>query len=203
MIGIVNYGLGNLSSVRNALEFLKREAEFVTRPEDLDRAEALVLPGVGHFVAGMENLLRGGLAQALYREVVDRGKPILGICLGMQLMCASSAEAPGVDGLGWFDLSFELLKSRDLRTPNIGWNDVSATGDSRLLAGLKTPTFYFVHSYYADGLGSGVSSYIDADVKVAASLERGNMFATQFHPEKSQQDGLKVLSNFLEIVDHG
>lgn len=202
MIGVVNYGLGNLSSVLNALEFLKRKAALLSDPAALAEAEALVLPGVGHFAAGMANLRATGLAAALDREV-EKGKPVLGICLGMQLMCAASDEALGVPGLGWFDLTFHLLKSSELRTPNIGWNEVEVPGPSRLLAGLTRPTFYFVHSYFADGLGPGVSSHIAADVKVAATLERDNLFATQFHPEKSQQDGLKLLSNFLEIVDHG
>lgn len=204
MIGIVNYGLGNLSSVANAFRFLKCEARLLTRPEELARVRALVLPGVGHFQAGMSNLRAAGLEEALNRAVLEQGAPILGICLGMQLMCRSSMEAPGVAGLGWFDLDFVLLQSRVLRTPNIGWNEVAqSVPKSRLLAGLRRPTFYFVHSYCAEGAGPGVSSCIDADVKVAATLEQGRIMATQFHPEKSQQDGLKLLANFLECVDHG
>ncbi len=204
MIGIVNYGLGNLSSVVNAFRFLKHEGVLLSRPEEFDQVSALVLPGVGHFQAGMNNLRAAGLEDALNHAVLEQGKPVLGICLGMQLMCRSSMEAPGVAGLGWFGLDFVLLRSEELRTPNVGWNEVMQSAkDSRLLDGISRPTFYFVHSYCAEGEGSEVSSFIDADVKVAATLEKGRIFATQFHPEKSQQDGLKLLANFLELVDHG
>lgn len=201
MIGIINYGLGNLGSVYNAFEFLKQDAEFVTDAAGLARADALVLPGVGHFGSGMKALEEMDIVGPLSEEVLEKGKPIIGICLGMQLMCGFSEEA-GREGLNWFPHRVSRLKSKELKTPNMGWNEVVING-GRAFTGMTSPTFYFVHSYYVDGTAEHVSAYIDADVKVGASLERDNVFAMQFHPEKSQQDGLKVLQNFLEVVRGG
>lgn len=203
MIGIVDYGLGNLASVANALNYLNQSVRQVTKPSDVKGVNALILPGVGHFGAGMQNLARSGLADTLNEVVLNNNMPILGICLGMQLMFAGSDEAPGVKGLGWFEAKCKILKSSILRTPNIGWSDVRFRGRSILLDGLDNPTFYFVHSYYAEDNFTGVTSYINADIKVSSSIERDNIFAVQFHPEKSQRDGIKLITNFTKYVKNG
>jgi len=154
MIGILNYGLGNLLSVFNALEFLDGKPEFVSDGANLARVDGLVIPGVGHFGKGMQALEALGLVEPLNEEVIVRRKPVLGICLGMQLMCAYSEEA-GRKGLGWFDERVRLLNSKELRTPNIGWSEVSITGGrmrdvllcSQLLCRRRCSRCDFLHKF--------------------------------------------------------
>ncbi len=200
-VAIVDYGMGNLLSVRNALEMVGADARICAHPEDLDAAERIVLPGVGAFPDCMKNLRARGFEDALNRAVQERGRPILGICLGMQAMARRSSEGTGSDGLGWLDAEVERLQPGDpaLRVPQIGWNDLEVRHAGPLLAGIRADSdFYFVHSYHVrcrdESIVDAVCEYGGA---VTAVVSSGNIAATQFHPEKSQQHGLRLLENFL------
>lgn len=204
MIGVINYGMGNLRSVVNAFTAVGAPVEIVHAPEDLRRTTHIVLPGVGSFGDGMSNLRSAGWVEALDEEVRRRGKPFLGICLGMQLLAGLGTEHGRFEGLGWIAGSALRLSTGEppLRLPHIGWNDVRFVGRSRLYRGLgTTQAFYFVHSYalYPDD-AAVVSGVCDYGTDFAASVEIGNIFATQFHPEKSHKAGLAVLRNFAELT---
>jgi glutamine amidotransferase len=207
MIAIVDYGVGNLVSVANAFEAAGAEVNVTAEPAELARARAVVLPGVGAFGDGMQNLRQHGLAAALTEEVMVKGKPFLGICLGLQLIATESFEHGRHQGLGWIPgqvVRIELTEDR-FRVPHIGWNDLTLRNESRLLAGITEPlVFYFVHSYYfvpAPGHEAVVTATTWHGVDLTASLERDNIYATQFHPEKSQLAGLQVIKNFIRLVD--
>jgi len=199
---IVDLGMGNLRSVGNAVQALGHEVVVANRPKMLEAADRIILPGVGAFGEGMRSLQDGGWAEVLEREVRARGKPFLGLCLGMQLMASTGTEHGIHEGLGWVEGAVErLAPAQGLRVPHIGWNDVRFVLTQGLYAGMgEQATFYFVHSYVLrpadDRIVSGVCSHSS---DFAASIERDNLFATQFHPEKSQKAGLAVLKRFLEI----
>ncbi|MFA5087944.1 MAG: imidazole glycerol phosphate synthase subunit HisH [Candidatus Omnitrophota bacterium] len=201
MIAIVDYGLSNLKSVAAAVEKVGFSGVITGDSEDLRRAEKIILPGVGAFGDGMRNLKQRGLAEVLNELVLQARKPILGICLGAQLLCRESSEFGQHPGLGWLDASVvKLPPGDDLRVPHVGWNAVKQTRPCALFADVPDETlFYFVHSYYiqcADReIVAGECCY---GIPFAAALQKGNIYATQFHPEKSQLFGLKVLRNFLE-----
>ncbi len=192
--------MGNLLSVVNALEWLGADTCVLAAPDDLDRVERIVLPGVGAFARGMRHLREAGFDRAL-AEQVDRGKPIFGICLGMQLMARLSDEGERIPGLGWFDGTVTRLEPEDrtLRVPQIGWNDTGYVADSPLFSGLpERPDFYYVHSYAVRcDRPDQVDATCDYAGPVTGAVRKENLFATQFHPEKSQDHGLKVLENFL------
>jgi len=203
MIVIIDYGLGNLNSVLNALNLLGIEAEISRDIEKIKKADKLILPGVGAFEEGMKNLKAFGLIEILNHEVLVKKKPILGICLGMQLFCNKSYEDGEFEGLKWIDaevVKFDL-KDKSLRIPHVGWNDIECDLDCALFAGGdKTQTFYFVHSYYLapknKEIAKGICNY---EIDFCAVLEKENIFATQFHPEKSQTEGLEILKKFNQI----
>tara|TARA_B100000965_G_scaffold187497_1_gene156482 strand:- start:731 stop:1348 length:618 start_codon:yes stop_codon:yes gene_type:complete len=203
MIGIVDYGLGNLTSVAGAVAKLGFEPVVSADADTLDSADKLILPGVGAFTDGMANLRARGLIDILNELVVKRRKPILGICLGFQLLGQSSSEFGDTAGLGWIDAPVTRLKPADtsLRVPHVGWNDLSQTrSDCILFDGIEDGAlFYFVHSYRMetppDGSEIGTCDYGGA---FTAAVQKGNVFGTQFHPEKSQQAGLTLLGNYLE-----
>ena len=199
--GIIDYGMGNLLSVYHAVEAVGHDPVLCRHPEDLQAADCLILPGVGAFPDCLRNLHRTGLAEALQEAVVRGGKSILGICLGMQAMARKGFEGSECDGLGWFDAEVVRLAPADptLRVPHVGWNQVQCPPASPLFRGLPaTPEFYFVHSYYMKcQRRSEVLAECDYGGPVTAAVGRDNIFATQFHPEKSQEHGLRVLSNFL------
>lgn len=201
VVGIVDYGMGNLLSVLHALEMAGAEARICREPEELLRAERLVLPGVGAFGDCMRNLTERGLEEALREAVLKRGRPILGICLGMQAMAQRGFEGGEHAGLGWFAADVVRLQPQDptLRVPHVGWNDVSFRGESPLFRGLPDgPDFYFVHSYAMQCRQQGdVAATCDYGGAFTCAVRKDNIFATQFHPEKSQDYGLKVLENFL------
>lgn len=202
MIGIVDYGLGNILSVHHALEMVGAEVKVCTRPEDLMSVERIVFPGVGAFRDCMVNLAERGFIEALEKAVFDQGKPILGICLGMQAMARKSFEGGEHQGLGWIQGDVVELQPFDpaLRVPHIGWNDVQYRQDSPLFEGLPaSPDFYFVHSYYLNcDNQDDVDATCDYGGTITAAARKNNIFATQFHPEKSQDYGLKILENFLK-----
>jgi len=198
-VAIVDYSMGNLRSVANALEAVGASPRITTRPDELSRADAIVLPGVGAFADGMRNLKQRGFVEELRTQVVERRKPVLGLCLGMQLLAERGTEHGTVEGLGFVPGDVVRMPSNGVRVPHIGWNDVRFTRTDGLYDGLgEAQDFYFVHSYTLDpadeSLASGVCVHGDEFV---ASIEDGNVFGTQFHPEKSQSSGLTVLRNFM------
>jgi glutamine amidotransferase len=206
MIAIIDYGMGNLRSVENAFRALGASPRRVTEPSPLADAEAIVLPGVGAFAEAMSRLRRGGFEDALEREVRRDGRPFLGLCLGMQLMASESIEHGRHRGLGWLEgivtrIPEEVHGAR-VRVPHVGWNDLEVVRrDGMLRDASAKPTFYYVHSYYFEPTDSAVvSGYTTHGVRFAAVVEHRNLFGTQFHPEKSQRDGLALLRCFLSAV---
>ncbi len=201
MIGIVDYGMGNLLSVRHAVEAVGFEAEVCGESSRLREADRLILPGVGAFRDCMKSLRATGLADTLHELVLQQGRPILGICLGMQAMARKSFEGGEFEGLGWFDAEVVRIRPEDpsLRVPQIGWNQVQLRNSSPLFARLpRDPDFYFVHSYHMQCVcPEDVIATCGYGGDVTAAVGRGNILATQFHPEKSQEHGLRVLENFL------
>ncbi len=201
MIGLVDYGMGNIHSVYNALEMIGADVELCSNPNDLDLVTRIVLPGVGAFKDCLANLNAKALIEALHSAVFDQGKPILGICLGMQAMARRSFEGGEQTGLGWIDADVIALEPSDtsLRVPQIGWNDIHYNHECPLFDGLPvSPDFYFVHSYHVKcDDARDVVATCDYGESVTAAICRDNIFATQFHPEKSQDYGLRLLENFL------
>ena len=196
-ISIIDYGAGNLPSVERALRSLDAETECVTRPEQIAAARALVLPGVGHFSAFVTGLRERNLTAAL-RDAIARGIPILGICLGLQAMFASSAEAPGERGLDLIHESVLALPT-NVKSPHIGWNQLRSLRESVLLREIPHDAyFYFAHSYAAAAGEPHTAAACDHGFPFAAVVERDNLMAVQFHPEKSGEVGSRVLRNFLE-----
>lgn len=204
MIGIIDYGMGNLLSVRHALERIGATAFLCETPGDLSRAEKLILPGVGAFSACMKNLHSKGFVPALHETVLQKRIPILGICLGMQAMAERGFEGEETPGLGWFAGEVIRIESgaNALRVPHMGWQEVE-TVSNPLFAGLPThPDFYFVHSYHLKASDPrNIIATCSYGSPLVAAVNRENIFATQFHPEKSQEYGLRVLTNFLEWKD--
>jgi len=202
MIVIIDYNLGNLLSVANALRALGYESIISNHAGDIKKAKKLILPGVGAFFQGMKNLKKLGLIEVLTEEVMENKKPILGICLGMQLFAEKGFEGRAYSGLGWIKSStVEKIVSKDLslKVPHIGWDSVNFKEDP-LFEGLPHDSeFYFVHSYYLKCDKKFITSTFEYGDNFTASVQDGNIFGTQFHPEKSQKNGLKLLKNYLEI----
>ena len=204
MIGIIDYGMGNLQSVKNSLEYLGEDCLICHQPDDIDDVDKIILPGVGAFPDCMRNLQLSGFEKALHLHVEDRKKPILGICLGMQVMASVGTEMELTPGLGWFKGSVRKIEtgSRNIKIPNVGWEDLEFSEDSILLSSFRpnNPEFYFVHSYFmqCDNPEDVKSWYNLGEAKVTASVQRGHIFGTQFHPEKSSDSGREVLINFID-----
>lgn len=201
MIAIIDYDAGNLKSVEKALVVLG-ETPIVTRDrEEILRADKAILPGVGSFGDAMEHLHRFGLVEVI-KDFVASGKPFLGICLGLQLLFDRSDETPGVEGLGI--LSGEILKIPDcegLKIPHMGWNSLEITPNAKLFKGISDGAYvYFVHSYYLKAKDPAiVAATTNYSTLIHASVEKDNVFACQFHPEKSSEVGLHILKNFIEV----
>ena len=201
-VAIIDYGMGNIWSVQNALVEVGARSEVIAEPSLLAGFDKIILPGVGAFADAMRLLREKGMDRAL-GEKAAAGVPILGVCLGMQLMCRSSTENGRHPGLGWIDAEVVALQPRPgIKIPHMGWNTVRFTRSSPLVEGIADGTdFYFVHGYHvvcadpADVLGS-----CEHGQDVAAVLEHGNLYAAQFHPEKSQRGGLRLLKNFVENI---
>ena len=201
MIAIIDYGAGNIKSVEKALVKLGGEPVLTSDPDMVVKADKLILPGVGSFGTAMESLNKLALSDAI-RTAVKRGTPLLGICLGLQLLFESSEESPGAKGLSLLPGKIVKIPSAEgLKIPHMGWNSLTVSKDSRLLGHLADePYVYFVHSYYLKaGDEKIVSAICDYGVTIHAAVESENVFATQFHPEKSSETGLSILSKFLEI----
>lgn len=201
MVGILDYGMGNLLSVYSAFDYLATDVTICKHPEDLAGVDRIVIPGVGAFKDCIDKINETGFREALDIEVVKKGKPTLGICLGMQVMAGKGTEGGDYNGLGWFDATVIRLHPNDpdKRVPNIGWNDVTLDVKISLFKGLPEKVdFYLVHSYYMKTItDSDVIATYDYDFPVTAAILKNNIFATQFHPEKSQDYGLKILENFI------
>ncbi|BAT72498.1 glutamine amidotransferase [Thermosulfidibacter takaii ABI70S6] len=199
MIAVVDYGRGNLRSVQKAFEHLGYTAEVTSDPDEILKADKVVLPGVGAFGDCMDNLKKYGLIDAVV-DFVKSGKPFLGICLGLQLLFTYSEEFGPVEGLN-------LVKGKvvrfpkGLKVPHMGWNQVEMVRENPLLKGIKDGDFfYFVHSYYVVPENEEVvSTFTDYSIKFVSMINKDNIFACQFHPEKSQKVGLKVLDNFAKL----
>lgn len=201
-ITVVDYGMGNLWSVLSALHYLGCKPIISNDPEEIHRADVLLLPGVGSFRSAMNSLQRNGLDQAIIEAVQGRGTKILGICLGMQLLALNSTEDGNTNGLGLIPAEvdkFTLQEVGDNKIPHIGFDEVLSQPNSLLFKGLRTASdFYFVHSYRLLSAGLiGSCSICNYGVDFLAAYEQNNIFATQFHPEKSQTNGLMLLKNFL------
>lgn len=201
MIAILDYDAGNIKSVEKAVNFLGEKA-VITRDRDVIFAsDKVILPGVGSFGDAMDKIREYKLDQVIY-DVVDKNIPFLGICLGLQLLYKTSEESPGATGLGILD--GEILRipdAPDMKVPQIGWNSLDITPGARLFAGIEgNPYVYFVHSYYLKSKDEAdVAAKTNYVVDIHASVERGNVFACQFHPEKSSTVGLKILDNFIHL----
>ncbi len=194
---VVDYGMGNLRSVSKALENVGAAAEVTNDPAKVRAAERLVLPGVGAFGKAVSNLEEGGLKGAVL-EFLGTGRPFLGICLGLQLLFESSEEDRGVEGLGFFEGMCRRF-GEDLRVPHMGWNTLEWAEGNGLRAGLpEEPYMYFVHSYYVEPAEEGIiAARTQYGVRFTSAVRRGPVTGVQFHPEKSQDVGLKFLSNWI------
>ncbi len=198
MIAIIDYGAGNLHSVQNALVKLGAESEITGDREKILAADRVILPGVGAFGDAMDRLRETGLDKVV-KEVAESGKPLLGICLGLQLMFEQSEEAPGIRGLGIFKGKAVRIPDSGLKIPHKGWNNLELSEKSWLFKGLsENPYVYFVHSYYIMADEDVVSAYTEYGAKLAVAAEKGNVAAVQFHPEKSSDIGMSILRNFIE-----
>lgn len=200
LVAIIDYGAGNLHSVKNALDFLGAESIITSSAEEILNADKVILPGVGAFGDAMASLEKRGLVDVI-KKAAKSGKPFLGICLGMQLLFTESEESPGVLGLDIFKGRIVRIPDRGLKIPHIGWNDIKLKKDSKILGNLgDEPFVYFVHSYYLQADDEAVvSAYTEYGEKLDVAVEQDNIFATQFHPEKSGKTGLKILKNFIEV----
>ena len=201
MIAIIDYDAGNIKSVEKALQKLGQEVIITRDAEEILSADKVILPGVGAFGDAMHNLRKYGLDQVIY-QVVENKTPFLGICLGLQLLFEKSDESVGAKGLGI--LQGEICRIPDkegLKIPHMGWNSLHLQHDGRLFAGLPEDSYvYFVHSYYLKAKDESiVKATTEYSTHIHASVEQGNVFACQFHPEKSSDVGLQILRNFVEL----
>ena len=210
MIAIIDYDAGNVKSVQKALAYLHEDTILTRDPKQLLAAEKVILPGVGAFGDAMGKLKEYGLIDVI-SEIVDKNTPFLGICLGLQLLFESSEESPGVEGLGL--LKGKILRipdgvaedKRPLKIPHIGWNSIHLQNEGRLFKGIPQESYvYFVHSYYLKAEEEEIiKATTEYSTHIHASVEKGNLFACQFHPEKSSEAGLKILENFVRLGREG
>ncbi len=203
MIAIIDYGAGNIQSVAKALRHIGCDCIVTKNKEDILAADGAVLPGVGSFGDTVDTMNAYGIKETV-KEYIAGGKPFLGICLGMQLLFPESEESSGAEGLGIFEGTITKIPNGEgLKIPHMGWNSLMVNPKSRLLKGIgEEPYVYFVHSYYLTAKDCNlVAARTEYGVKIDAAVEKGNVFATQFHPEKSGETGLKILRNFAKIVE--
>ena len=201
MIAIIDYDAGNIKSVEKAMLLLGQEVKITRDKEEILNADKVILPGVGAFGDAMGKLHQYGLVEVI-KEVVKKGTPFIGICLGLQLLFESSDETPGVEGLGI--LKGKILRIPDcegLKIPHMGWNSLKFPVEGRLFKGLPEDSYvYFVHSYYLAAEDEGiVTATTEYSTLIHASVEQDNVFACQFHPEKSSDVGIQILKNFVEL----
>tara|TARA_B110000027_G_C16051797_1_gene270291 strand:+ start:20 stop:625 length:606 start_codon:yes stop_codon:yes gene_type:complete len=198
MIAIIDYGMGNLASVQKALSFLNIDSKITNDEMLIKESSHIILPGVGSFKQGMINLKKLNLIEVLKREVIINKKPFFGICLGMQLIMENGNEPKSCKGLGWIKGDVELINNKELPVPHLGWNRVynneSKYGENKLI-----DNFYFIHSYHVVPKEKNIiETYVDYEFPMVSSIRKKNIYATQFHPEKSQKAGLRLLKNYFE-----
>lgn len=200
VVAIIDYDAGNVKSVEKATEYLGKDAVLTRNRLDILNADHVILPGVGAFGDAMKRLNDYDLVGVI-SEAVDKDIPFLGICLGLQLLFDESEESPGVEGLGLIPGRIRRIPDKGLKVPHIGWNSLKYPNPGRLFKDVPEGSYvYFVHSYYLEAEdASVVTATTEYAALIQASVERGNLFATQFHPEKSSDTGLAILKNFLEI----
>jgi glutamine amidotransferase len=204
MIGLVDYGLGNIQAFANIYRRLGIEASAARTVTDLRRATRIILPGVGAFDWAITRLQESGLREALDEEVLGAKKPVLGICVGMQMMARSSEE--GIQpGLGWIDATVIKFDTRLLKgsthLPHMGWNDVAPMGTDTLFYGVYAPQYYFLHSYFMKpDRAENILATSNYGVTFTSAARSGNVYGTQFHPEKSHDWGVRLLKNFAELT---
>jgi glutamine amidotransferase len=197
---IVNYGMGNIYSVQSALKFLGFESEYTDQPSRIIDADKIILPGVGSFRMAMQNIRSRGLEEAIKESVQLQGKHILGICLGMQLLGTSSTEDGFTSGLGLFEGIVEKFKNDGFKIPHIGYNEVIPPKNTCLFQNInKNSDFYFVHSYRMISTALNEIAVCNYGETFVAAFEQKNVFGTQFHPEKSQSNGLQLIKNFIAL----
>lgn len=198
-IGIVSYGMGNIMSVQNAFTAVGAKVFVAEKPAQLHEATHIALPGVGAFGTGIRNLRDTGFAEALGEEVLRKGKPFIGICLGMQLLATTGLEQGEHSGLNWVPGVVAQLPQNHLRVPLVGWCDVKVIRAAGLFHGFgSAPAFYFVHSYhFTPDSEEVITSTCAYGIEFASSIQKNNIFGTQFHPEKSHKSGLALLRNFV------
>lgn len=204
MIAIVEYGMGNVRSLRNAFEYIGEDVIVTADPGQLDDADRIVLPGVGAFGDAMAAIAERGLEPVLQRQARELNKPVLGVCLGMQLIARNSVEHGEHRGLGWMDAQIRRLEvQRPLKVPHVGWNTISFDPADPLFHDIKTgeANYYFVHSFHmVCHQSADVIATADYGNPVTAVVRSGNITATQFHPEKSQDNGLTLLRNWIGMT---
>jgi glutamine amidotransferase len=203
-IVIVDYGMGNLHSVHYKLGKLCPEVIISSSKEDILAASKIILPGVGHFAAGMKNIIDRDLKSALDYKALEEKVPILGICLGMQLLTKHSEEGD-VDGLGWIDAKtklFDKQKLNGLKIPHMGWNTLLRNGEDPIMTGVaEEDMFYFVHSFFVEcEQKENVLCSTEYGIEFHSGISKGNIFGFQFHPEKSHDSGIKLLKNFVNLL---
>lgn len=203
MISIIDYGAGNLKSVQNALAYLECPSRIIDDPRELMASQAAILPGVGAFGDAMNSMNRTGFADAV-REYAASGRPLLGICLGMQLLFDASEESPGVQGLSVLPGTLRRIPNTDgQKVPHMGWNSLQMIQTGGVFRGIAQGSYvYFVHSYYLSCSGDDfIAAATQYGVPIGAAVQKGNVAATQFHPEKSGEVGLTMLRNFIDIAN--
>lgn len=203
-IAIINNGTGNLHSVFKTIKSLGAEAVITSQPQEVGVADKIILPGVGHFGTAMKSLQVLNLIDCLHENVLVKQKPILGICLGLQMMAASSEEAPAIAGLGWFSgnvIRFVQEQPVQYKVPHTGWNGVRICKQSALMKAIPDHTeFYFVHAYHYHATSSTeVLNETEYGYKFASAIQKDHIFGVQYHPEKSHDAGLQLFKNFLSI----
>lgn len=201
LIAIIKYGMGNITSVQKALNALGYHSIVTDVHDEIRQADFIVLPGVGSFEVGMDNLNRSGLTKLLTQEVIENKKPFLGICLGMQLLATSGNEPLPCPGLGWIDGDVVRIEiNQKLKIPHLGWDDVrNLKGPSSFYQEFDGLDYYFIHSYHFLAKNSeDVTMEAFYGIPIAASLQKNNIYAVQFHPEKSQEAGMKLLKKIID-----
>ncbi|MDD5400644.1 MAG: imidazole glycerol phosphate synthase subunit HisH [Sulfurimonas sp.] len=198
---IIDYGMGNLRSVQKAFEKVGFSATITNEHSIIKEASHIVLPGVGAFGDAMQNLNSLGLVELLNTQILEHKKLFLGICLGMQLIAQKGYEFGEHNGLGWIEADVKRFKDGPLKVPHVGWNSVDFNNPSPLFKEIPNHSdFYFVHSYYFDTPPKHVIGYSNYGIEFACAIQKENIFATQFHPEKSQTYGLKIIKNFAQMT---
>jgi len=197
MITIIDYGMGNLASVQKAIRKLGKDVIITSNKTEIQKASLIVLPGVGSFKQGMKNLKDRGLIELLNQEVIQNKKPFLGICLGMQLIMKNGTEPIECEGLGWIKGRVEVINNSRLPVPHLGWNRTYQLEEENQEDNLLN-NFYFIHSYHVLPEEHLECTYVNYEFKMIASIRKENIYATQFHPEKSQNAGLSLLKKYIE-----